>query len=135
MKKNRKIDFQGNLQSKNLFVRQLPRFLVFKHSQRLGFHIKKGRMLDFLTIWVPVLQYCSHLQVATQYDISYIPPENGQYRTREAKRKRTSKPDQEKYFLDFPSPGADPKKIQILGYKYLLLAHFTFLLLLINIVW
>ena len=45
------------------------------------------------------------LQVATQYDVSYIPPENGQYRTREAKRKRISKTDQEKYFADFPSLG------------------------------
>lgn len=43
-------------------------------------------------------------QIATQYDIFYLPPESGQYRTREAKRKRTSKVDQEKYFADFPSP-------------------------------
>ena len=33
----------------------------------------------------------------------YIPPENGKYRTREARRKRRSKADQEKYFEDFPT--------------------------------
>lgn len=32
-----------------------------------------------------------------------MPPESGQFRTREAKRKRTSKTDQERYFNDFPS--------------------------------
>lgn len=35
--------------------------------------------------------------------MSYFPPESGQFRTREAKRKRTSKTDQERYFSDFPS--------------------------------
>jgi len=35
-------------------------------------------------------------------DIYYIPPEDQPYRTREAKRKRRSKQDQEQYFEDFP---------------------------------
>ena len=37
-----------------------------------------------------------------QCDIYYIPPQDGRYRTREAKRKRRSKADQERYFEDFP---------------------------------
>ena len=53
----------------------------------------------------PVFSEKFLLKVATQYDVCYIPPENGQWRTREAKRKRMSKTDQEKYFADFPSPG------------------------------
>jgi hypothetical protein len=40
---------------------------------------------------------------ATTCDIYYWPPTNTPYRTREAKRKRRSKVDQEKYFEDFPS--------------------------------
>ena len=39
---------------------------------------------------------------ASQCDIYYIPPQDGRYRTREAKRKRRSKVDQERYFQDFP---------------------------------
>jgi hypothetical protein len=39
---------------------------------------------------------------STQCDIYYLPPVNQKYRTREAKRKRRSKADQEKYFDDFP---------------------------------
>ena len=42
---------------------------------------------------------------STQSDIYYFPPENGKYRTREARRKRRSKADQEKYFEDFPTEG------------------------------
>lgn len=38
----------------------------------------------------------------TQCDIYYHPPQDGRYRTREAKRKRRSKADQERYFVDFP---------------------------------
>ncbi len=37
-----------------------------------------------------------------QCDIYYLPPQDGRYRTREAKRKRRSKADQERYFDDFP---------------------------------
>ena len=39
---------------------------------------------------------------ATNCDVYYIPPQDGRYRTREAKRKRRSKKDQERYFEDFP---------------------------------
>ena len=39
---------------------------------------------------------------ATNCDVYYIPPQDGRYRTREAKRKRRSKADQERYFEDFP---------------------------------
>ena len=38
----------------------------------------------------------------TKCDVYYIPPQDGRYRTREAKRKRRSKKDQERYFQDFP---------------------------------
>ena len=38
----------------------------------------------------------------TNCDVYYIPPQDGRYRTREAKRKRRSKKDQERYFEDFP---------------------------------
>ena len=38
----------------------------------------------------------------TKCDVYYIPPQDGRYRTREAKRKRRSKKDQERYFEDFP---------------------------------
>jgi len=38
----------------------------------------------------------------TNCDVYYIPPQDGRYRTREAKRKRRSKADQERYFEDFP---------------------------------
>ncbi len=36
-------------------------------------------------------------------DVHYVPPEGTKFRTREAKRKRVSKRDQERYFDDFPS--------------------------------
>ena len=39
---------------------------------------------------------------ATTCDIFYIPPADSGYRTRESKRKRSSKMDQEQYFQDFP---------------------------------
>jgi hypothetical protein len=39
---------------------------------------------------------------ASECDIYYLPPQEGRYRTREAKRKRRSKTDQERYFEDFP---------------------------------
>lgn len=38
----------------------------------------------------------------THCEVLYIPPQDGRYRTREAKRKRKSKADQERYFEDFP---------------------------------
>ena len=38
----------------------------------------------------------------TDCDIYYLPPLESRYRTREAKRKRRSKADQERYFEDFP---------------------------------
>jgi hypothetical protein len=38
----------------------------------------------------------------TQCDIFYMPPPDSPYRTRESKRKRKSKMDQERYFDDFP---------------------------------
>ena len=38
----------------------------------------------------------------TNCDVYYWPPQDGRYRTREAKRKRRSKADQERYFEDFP---------------------------------
>ena len=38
----------------------------------------------------------------TECDIYYLPPLESRYRTREAKRKRRSKADQERYFEDFP---------------------------------
>ena len=39
---------------------------------------------------------------ATHYEIFYLPPLDSPYRTRESKRKRRSKMDQERYFDDFP---------------------------------
>ena len=39
---------------------------------------------------------------ATTCDIYYMPPQDSEYRTREAKRKRKSKMDQDQYFEDFP---------------------------------
>jgi len=39
---------------------------------------------------------------ASSCDVYYIPPEDSEYRTREAKRKRRSKMDQDQYFEDFP---------------------------------
>ena len=46
---------------------------------------------------------------ATQCDVYYIPPQDGRYRTREAKRKRRSKKDQERYFDDFPDDNLSTK--------------------------
>ena len=46
---------------------------------------------------------------ATQCDVYYIPPQDGRYRTREAKRKRRSKEDQERYFDDFPDNNLSTK--------------------------
>ena len=46
-------------------------------------------------------------------DIYYIPPEDSEYRTREAKRKRRSKMDQVQYFEDFP-------------HKVLAIQHFSY---------
>ena len=53
------------------------------------------------------------ISISTQYDIFYVPPLNTRYRTREAKRKRRSKKDQEKYFEDFPS-----KELSIMNFNY-----------------
>ena len=49
----------------------------------------------------------------THYDIYYIPPPDTPFRTREAKRKRRSKADQEKYFQDFPS-----KSLNVSNFNY-----------------
>ncbi len=49
----------------------------------------------------------------TQFDVYYVPPADAPYRTREAKRKRRSKADQEKYFEDFPS-----KDMSVINFNY-----------------
>jgi len=50
---------------------------------------------------------------ASLIDILYIPPPNAYQRTREAKRKRVSKADQERYFEDFPS-----KTLSVINFNY-----------------
>lgn len=39
---------------------------------------------------------------ALKCDVYYLPPQDGHHQTREAKRKRRSQADQERYFKDFP---------------------------------
>ena len=50
---------------------------------------------------------------ATQYEIFYIPPADSPFRTRESKRKRKSKMDQERYFDDFPH-----KQLSVQNFSY-----------------
>ena len=50
---------------------------------------------------------------ATQCEIFYIPPTDSPYRTRESKRKRKSKMDQERYFDDFPH-----KQLSVQNFSY-----------------
>lgn len=66
--------------------------------------IDSAYLLPFTLGWVrEVVKRMPKGQGATQYDVYYVPPPDTKYRTREAKRKRRSKADQEKYFIDFPS--------------------------------
>ena len=67
-------------------------------------HIDRDHLLPFHHGWKREVVILKPLNKnsATQYDIYYIPPANSAHRTRESKRKRKSKMDQERYFDDFP---------------------------------
>lgn len=61
-------------------------------------------LLPFLHGWKrEVVQRPPKGNSVSQFDVYYIPPQDTKHRTREAKRKRRSKTDQERFFDDFPS--------------------------------
>ena len=65
--------------------------------------IDPDHLLPFHHGWKrEVIMKLSSKNSATQCDIFYIPPTDSPYRTRESKRKRRSKMDQQRYFEDFP---------------------------------
>ena len=70
----------------------------------------------------------------TECEVYYLPPLESKYRTREAKRKRRSKADQERYFDDFPDENLSIKNFNYvrkpLGKNQFVLIFYNFTILL-----